>query len=259
MRIYVCEDSLEGVFTGIYRAYEEKRDPFDTELSLTDDPVLFSEKTVAEPDRERARRVGRTLRRRFGERDYLRICQALAAEDELKAQAVYRTVAMGLKGNAAPGHLFDNLAEANVYKAFSLARGADRELCHLRGFVRFQELETKILYAEIAPKNNITAFLMPHFADRLPRENFVLFDKGRNLFGVHPAGGEWFLLRGETREPSLRLSAEEERYQKLFREFCRSIEIRERRNLDLQRSLLPLRFREYMPEFQKNILEQTAK
>lgn len=251
MVVYVCEDSLEGIFTGIYRAYEEKRDHYDTHLSLTDEPILFAEFVEVEPDRYKTLKVINTLQRKFGEDDYLSLCKALASEDPGKAQAVYRTVVCGLQQNSRPGHLFDNLAEDNVHKAFSLARGASREICHLQGFVRFQELEKKVLYSAIGPKNNVLTFLMPHFADRLPQENFVLFDENRNLFGIHPAGRQWYLLQGEEAvSPVLHLSEEEEQYQELFRRFCRTIAIRERRNLNLQRNMLPLRFREYMMEFQ---------
>lgn len=254
MVVYLCEDSLEGVFTAIYRAYEEKRDHADTVLSLTEEPLLFAEYVKVEPDLERTRKVMNTLRRRFGEDDYLALCQALASEDPDKAQAVYRTVADGLRRNIRQGHLFDNLADDHVHKAFSLSRGAGREISHLQGFVRFQELENKVLYSVIGPKNNVLTFLMPHFADRLPLENFVIFDDKRNLFGIHPSGRQWYLLRGEEAiTPALKLSEEERQYQEMFRQFCRTIAIRERRNLELQKSMLPLRFREYMMEFQESV------
>lgn len=254
MIIYLCEDSLEGVFTAIYRAYEEKRDHTDTVLSLTEEPLLFAEYVKVEPDLERTRKVMNTLRRRFGEDDYLALCQALASEDPDKAQAVYRTVVDGLRRSIRPGHLLDNLADDYVHKAFSLSRGTGREISHLEGFVRFQELENKVLYAVIGPRNNVLTFLMPHFADRLPLENFVIFDDRRNLFGIHPSGRQWYLLREEEAvSPVLKLSEEERQYQELFRQFCRTIAIRERRNLELQKSMLPLRFQEYMMEFQESV------
>ena len=58
------------------------------------------------------------------------------------------------------------------------------------------ELENGMLFSRIGPKNDVVAFLMPHFADRLPIENFVIYDEKRNLFGIHPAGKPWYLLRG---------------------------------------------------------------
>lgn len=249
MTVYRCEDSLEGIFTAIYLAYEEKRDHGDTYLSLNDEPMLFAEDVQVLPDWGKTGKVMNTLNRRFGEKDYLALCMALASEDEEKAQAVYRTVVDGLKRKASEGHLFDNLADDDVNKAFALARNAGREIDHLKGFARFHELENGVLYSRIGPKNNILTFLMPHFADRLSIENFVMYDDRRNLFGIHPAGKQWVLFCGEDKFLKLKFSEAELQYQELFRDFCRTITIEGRRNAQLQRNMLPLRFREYMVEF----------
>jgi len=250
MRIYQCEDTLEGIFTAIYNCYEDKAIPEDTYISLTEELFLFAEYIPVVANEQKAFKVINTLRRQFGESDYGKLCFALVSADKEKAQAVYRTVEGGLKRKPAQGHLLDNLSDNAVHKVFTLSRTVNNELCHLRGFVRFQELENGILYSKISPKNNILALLMPHFADRFPMENFMLQDAERKLFGVHPAGGQWYLMQGEELlQESVRLSAGEKAYQELFRHFCHKIAIKERRNEDLQRNMLPLRFREYMVEF----------
>lgn len=250
MIVYRCDDSLESIFTAIFLSYEENRDAEDTCLSLDNEPLLFAKDVRVQPDRARAVKVMRTLERRFGEDDYLRICTALASTDHEKAQAVYRTVVKGLDERCARGHLFDDLTDKYVMQAFALARKAGREIGYLREFLRFQELENGMLYAKIGPKCNALTFLMPHFADRLPIENFVIHDSTRNIFGIHPARRQWYLFSGEdAEEPKLCLSEEEMQYQELFRHFCRTISIKERENLKLQRNVLPLRFREYMIEF----------
>lgn len=251
MVVYRCEDTLESVFTAIYQAYEEKRNHEDTLLSLNDDPYFFAQDIVVRADETKTRKVMDTLRRRFGEEDSQRLCMALAAEDAEKAQAVYRTVVQGLRGRLRPGHLFDNLADRDVHKAFALGRSVGTEAGHQKQFLRFQELDSGMLYSRIGPKNDVMVFLMPHFADRLPIEDFVIYDEKRNLFGVHPAGKQWYLLRGEEAErPSgLCCSDAEAQYQELFRQFCHTITIEDRRNRKLQTGMLPLRFREYMVEF----------
>lgn len=252
MRVYQCEDSLEGIFTAIYNAYEDKSNRQDTMISLTEELYLFGEYVPVTVDVTKAVKVMNTLRRRFGEEDYMKVCLALASQDEQKAQAIYQTIALGLSSGCGQGHLLDNLANDHVNKVFFLSRAANNELCHLRGFIRFAELENGILYSSIGPKNNILTFLMPHFADRMPSENFMIYDEGRNLFGVHPAKKDWYLLQdAEVRlQPEmLQYSEEELQYRELFRHFCHKIAIKERKNLELQRNLLPLRFREYMIEF----------
>ena len=251
MTVYRCEDSLESVFTAIYLAYEEKRNHEETCLNLTDEPILFAEDVYVVPDQEKVIKVTRSLYCIFGEEDYMSLCLALSSEDTGKAQAVYRTIVDGLSGKRRAGHLFDNLSNAEVHHAFSLARAAGREMDHLRGFVRFQELENSVLYAKICPKHNLVTFLMPHFADRLPQENFMIYDEKRGVFGIHPAGKQWYLFySGESEVPfSVKISGEEQAYQELFQYFCHKIAIEERENLKLQRNMLPLRFRSNMTEF----------
>lgn len=62
MTVYRCQDSLEGIFTAIYQAYEEKRNHEDTILSLSEDPMLFAEDVSVLPDEEKTRKVMNTLR-----------------------------------------------------------------------------------------------------------------------------------------------------------------------------------------------------
>lgn len=252
MTVYRCEDSLESIFTAIYLAYEERRDHMDTCINLTDEPVLFAEDVYVTPDQEKINKVMRSLYRIFGEKDYMSLCMALASREEGKAQAVYRTVVDGLSSKRRAGHLFDNLANDDVYRAFALARVVGREVGHLREFLRFQEMENGVLCAKITPENNVAAFLMPHFSDRLPQENFMIYDGQRGIFAIHPAGKQWYLFYNEEKEMDLSfgISAKEQEYQELFKYFCHKIAIEERKNLKLQQNMLPLRFRKNMTEFQ---------
>ena len=53
MIVYRCQDSLENIFTAIYRAYEENREPEDTVLMLSEEPVLFAEDIIVETENEK--------------------------------------------------------------------------------------------------------------------------------------------------------------------------------------------------------------
>ena len=224
MKIYHCEDSLEGIFTAIYNTYEDHSPVRDTVVTTIEENLLFSESVEVVPDPEKTVKVIRTLKRRFGEEDYESLCLALSSPKPEKAQAVYRTIAKGLSEKCPPGHLLDAMADTYVNQTFSLARGAGNEYHHLKGFTRFEELENTILYSKIAPKNNILTFLMVHFADRFPMEDFLVFDAGRYLFGIHPAGKPWYTLQGKdawerVQSETEKLSTEEMHYREHFRSF----------------------------------------
>ena len=252
MIVYQCEDSLEGIFTAIYNTYEDRCNHADTRISVQEEYLLFAEYVPVVTEVEKAIKVINTIKAQFGEENYWQICQALSSEDSEKAQVVYQTIVEGLATKTKYGCLLDNLANADIHKVFTLARATNNEYLHLRGFIRFQELMNGILYTRITPKNNVLTALMPHFADRFPQENFMIHDEKRGMFGIHPKGAEWYVVKREDLKADkflLELSDDEERYQRLFQYFCQKIAIKERRNLGLQRNMLPLRFRENMVEF----------
>ena len=157
MIVYRCEDSVESIYTAVYQAYEERRNHRDTILCLTDDPVLFGEDVEVKADSEKTRRVMNTLMRRFGLENSRHLAMALASEDEEKAQAVYRTIVEGLRVKCRPGHLFDNLANDEIHKAFALGRGVSTEVGHQRQFLRFQELDNGVLYSKTVSYTHLRA------------------------------------------------------------------------------------------------------
>jgi len=251
--ILICEDSLEGVFTGVYETYLNKFDHVNCRLQIGEEENLrlFSTYITIKSDQEKAAKVIKTLLNRFGQEMYYTLCQALSTMDQDKGDAVYHTIVYGL--SLRKFYFLDHLAVPCVTKVFELARYAQNEIHHLKGFLRFQELENGILFGKIGPNNNIVTFLAPHFSDRFPMENFVIYDENRQIFVIHPAGCGWSIVTGETMDETMtqNFTEKEKEYQELFRYFCNKIAIKERRNLGLQRQMLPIRFQEYMVEFSK--------
>jgi probable DNA metabolism protein len=255
MELYlICEDSLEGIFSGIYEAYLTKRPHEEVHVQIGEEANLrlFAEYRPVTADPARAVKVARTIGRKFGSEGYMAICRALASADLGKGEAVYKMIVCGL-AMKNPGEIMGNLSDPHVMKVFELARFSGNEAHYLVEFIRFRELDNGILYARTGPKNNILTFVMPHFADRLPMENFVIHDEVRGLYGLHPAQMDWYVVteaegfRFNTK--GLVYSAEEIVYSELFTAFFHIIAIEERKNLKLQRNNLPLRYREYMTEF----------
>lgn len=254
--VLVCEDSIDGILTGIYEAYQYKKDhgieSHDwMHLAVKEPEIgrLFTCYTRIGTDAEKAEKVSRTIKRELGEAVFYDLCLAMTSADEEKADAVYHTVVIGLKYHDR--NVFARLREPAVQKAFACQRGAGNELHHYREFLRFAELESGILYAKIGARDHILPFLMPHFADRLPADNFVIYDELSGVFGLHPQYRQWYLASGiDFAEESLVFSGAEAVYSELFTHFCRSIAIESRKNPKLQMNMLPLRFRKYMVEFE---------
>lgn len=249
----ICEDSIEGIFTGIYEAYalRESHEHLHIQIGEEENLKLFANYVNIVPDSVKTVKVAETLRKRLGEETYLDICRALAAEDSRKGEAVYKLVVIGLSQGSGK-RVLENLINPNVELVFRLARNTANESYRFLEVVRFKESKEGILFSKIGPKCNVIPFIMPHFSDRLPMENFIIYDDIRNIYGVHPAGKDWYIVSDteKTIENLLEMSEKECEYQELFTMFCDTIAIKERKNLKLQQQMLPLRFQEYMVEFE---------
>lgn len=254
----ICEDSLEGIFTGIYDAYalREGHTHLHIQVGEEENLRLFSIYVHIIPDSVKTDKVARTLKERLGEHVYHTLCRAAASCYPDKGEAVYRTVVDALTAGSGR-RVMENLKNPYVARCFELARFTANEAHYEIEFIRFQELvsgesgENRVLFSRIGPKNNVVPFVMPHFADRLSIENFMVYDENRKLFGVHPAREEWYLVSaGEDFTPkAFTLSEKEEGYQELFRAFHRTIGIKSRENKKLQRQMCAYRYQDYMMEF----------
>ncbi len=251
----ICEDSLEGIFTAIYDAYalREEHGHLHVQVGEEENYRLFAVYLHSQPDIDKTNKVIRTLKDRLGDHVYGAVCRAAASSARDKGDAVYHTVVDGITA----GHgrrTMENMCDPYVNRTFQLARYTANEVHRELEFIRFQELEQGILYSRIGPENHVMPFIMPHFADRLAPENFMIHDENRGVFGVHPAHKEWYLVSGieegtgEIQEKA-RYSDQEQKYQEMFTLFHKTIAIRERYNRRLQQQMLPLRFQDYMVEF----------
>lgn len=253
--VFICEDNIEGILTGVYDAWEEALlsglGHGHCKLAVSvEQPELFCVYRETAAEREKAEKVIRTLRRRLGEEAYECLCYAMASHEPDKAEAVYKTIVAGL--SMKQGYrVFDKLTDPCVARCFALKRNVGGEIHRELEFLRFKELENGVLLAKIHPKNDVLMYLGPHFSDRLPLENFLIYDMNRRKALFHEKEKDWYMmdtleLKSATAE---RISSEEEYYQDLFRMFCRTIAIGSRKNSALQRQFLPLYFRDVMPEF----------
>lgn len=252
--IFRCEDTAEGIFTGIYDAWASVHRHEENRIEVCregwGEPFLFAEYTEVTPDVEKSEKVQHSVRTRISEEAYEMVMKAVLSQEEEKGEVIYRFLIYAFKEGAGACKSFGN---PWVMRLFEVVRGFDNEAHHLKGFLRFEEQENGLLLARYAPKNNVMGELMQHFTDRLNTENFMIFDVKRRITGVHRSGEPWFMYRlndEEYRTLSGHL-ATEDTYTALWKIFHRHITIGERENATLQRNNLPLRFRPYMTEFQK--------
>ncbi|MCI8484192.1 MAG: DNA metabolism protein [Lachnospiraceae bacterium] len=271
MYLFLCEDNIDGIFTGVYDAWASRYG--HNNVSLTTCPphnyTLFHEYISVQTDFEKSAKVARTLLNRMGEETYTEVCQAASALEDTshkkqvmnKADALYKTIVLALSLPDS-SKVLNYLGEPYVNRVFHLSRSTGNEAHHLLGFLRFQELENGLLFAQIHPKNDVLPFLGEHFSDRLPQENFMIYDATRKQAVLHPKGQGFFITDTQDLDHEMlhRFSPEELEYQKLWCGFFDSIAIEARINPKLQNQNILKRFQQDVIEFARssnnNILKQ---
>lgn len=251
MYVFQCEDSIDGIFTGVYDAWASKLGHKNIQLSSGENQnlTLFSEYISVTTDFLKSRKVSRTLIQKLGVYFYETICQCAMADGSCrklsmdKANAIYQTIVMAL---ALPegAKVLEYLGEPCIACIFELCRQTQNEGHHLVEFLRFAELQNKILFARIHPKNDVLPILAAHFTNRLPLENFIIYDATHQTAAVHKASKDYLIVDASSMDLSLAkaYSKEEETFRSLWCTFFESIAIESRENLKLQIQNIPKRF-----------------
>ncbi|MEY8351865.1 TIGR03915 family putative DNA repair protein [Lachnospiraceae bacterium 54-53] len=249
--VYLCENSVEGILSGIYAAGTGGKGHANVKLGLMeneDTMELFCQYIEVPADVRQAEKVEQAIRKKISEEAFRAVYKAALSREPDRVDKIYRFLIYGFRTGPSVVHM---LQVQEVYDIFRMCRYIDNETHLLTGFVRFAEMEKGLLVSRIGPENDVLVLLAPHFSDRLSGENWVLYDENRKKAVLHPAFRPWFLADLVTSEWEERLhkASEEDEYQQLFKCFRRSISIKERTNPVCQRNHMPLRYRPYMPEF----------
>jgi len=240
---YIYDGSFEGILTAIYHAYYNKEIP---EQILSQDDLqesLMVRKIYIETDMEKADKVYHSVETKISKQAMKNIFYVYLSEERDRGTMIYQYLKLGWKmGKSIDGNLKNNhvLVVQNMYKKVS------KEIHLMLGLVRFKELKNDVLYAAIEPDYNIVFALADHFAERISNERWIIHDIRRNIAVVYNKE-EWLLtelkLKGD-----IEVHEEEESYQKLWKQYFKSISIENKVNPRLQKGYMPVRYWKHLIE-----------
>ena len=237
--VYLIDETRDGFLTGFFAAWGDEEAvlaPIGTQLPLGQEAV------EVKADHQRAARA----LARFRELDggcVRELDRLLRCGDEGRIFIAFRYFRLIAKRG---GPVRGMLARPEVLAAENALRRVAHELDRMKGFVRFQECASGALYAPLSPDNDIVDILARHFQKRLSEYPFVLHDVSRKKAAVWD-GEHLFLAPLERAE--VMLSADEEGWQKLWKQYFAAVNIPARERLTQQRGYLPVRYRKFMTEF----------
>ena len=265
MRVYLCGGGFEEILCGVYDAWADPAGRGQTRLALARQefqPSFFEEYIRSVYEEEKFRKVFCSIQDKLSGQILDWVYRASLSSDPERPDKIYRFLIEGFR--RGPG-VADQLQLPPVHEIFKLCRFVGNESHRMTEFLRFSQTPWGFLLGRMGPENDVLPLISGHFADRMPDESWLIWDKNRKKASVHPAGREWY-LRQLSEEENQRLEAlseggedgldelagtagDGEDYEELWKTFCHSIAIMERKNPRCQMTHLPLRYRPYMTEF----------
>lgn len=246
IRVYWCEDSLEGILTGIHTAYHSRYGHRFIRIREGEylEQDLFSDSVRVETDLRKAESVARSIQEKISREAWEMVRRASLHYREGKAQDIYRFLNYGYQiGRSVVSFLGEEHIQRVVYDYKTVTREWER----MMGFTRFRQLKDGSLYAQIGPKSNLIPLLAEHFADRFPEERWVLYDETRKLMAYHVPDRGWSMMKGDITSclPNQESAKEQEEMEQCWQSFFESVAIEARKNLNRQQQMLPKYYRKY--------------
>ena len=251
-RIYLCHDTLCGLFSALYDAWKERRKDGNAGIAFYGmlEQELFCEYVEVEESEQKMIALMHMIQKNLGMEAYTRIYYAAKSTDAYKGTAIFQTL-VAARNIRNSRKVMEHLTNPSVRRVFELSRKVGNELHFFKEILRFRELKGGILYAEVEPENDILEGLMPHFENRFPLENWLIYDKVRRTAVVHEVGKRCvFVSELEWNEERLKQYSDSEReIRQMWKQFFHDISIPERESYERQRQMVGLKYRKNMVEF----------
>lgn len=138
-----------------------------------------------------------------------------------------------------------------VSECLKISQYVKRENHKYKGFVRFKELNNNVLYSEIEPENDILFLLCTHFKERLKNERWIINDLRRGIVGVYDKKKLYILDSTGLMDKTLKFSDEENNYQEMWKEFYKTIGIKERKNDRCRINFMPKKYWKHILEMEE--------
>ena len=230
---YCYDGSFPGFLCCIFESYTKREIP-SAVLGPEEGQITFFGTREIVTDTAHARRVANGLTQ-LGPVVQERITTGFLSTEEEKDLILLRFARRCFDAGPRAAQM---LGDPDVNAAFALERNVNNEVCHFIEFLRFEERDG-MLGAVIHPKNNVLPRLRWHFCNRLPDEDFLIYDATHGVALLRQSGQVQYL---EMKQYVPGADAEELNWQDLWKRFFHALTVKERRNAKAQMNHAPKHF-----------------
>ena len=240
---YLYDGSFEGMLCCIHESYYEKELPSLIFGPAETQETLFPVKEIA-TDLSNAKKVRTSINKSISDEalHLVRMCYYSCTPN--REIIILNFLRLGYKkGPSVTSMLADDMVKAIT----DIARSVSREGMFYKEFLRFSDFGGSLV-AIIEPKNFVLPLIIYHYCDRLPSEQFLIYDETNKHAIVHQNGKSAIIALDNLELP--KACKKEIKYRALWKQFYNTIAIEGRINPKLRINNMPKRYWKHLTEFQ---------
>lgn len=246
MKEYIYDGTFEGLLTAIFYGYSLKEEVSITKASSYI-PNLLGQPETIKTEEEKFYRVYSSIEKKLSPSTLKNVYHLYLSDIPSVENLILKYMKLCYKyGDDI------NLAKNNdiILLVDKYVRKVTLEGHRFTGFVRFREIAPFSYYATIEPDHNILPIITSHFTTRFSDQNFVIHDTKREIAILYNKREMVIAPLSKEISEKLNNSALSDNFESLWKEFYKSINIEERKNLKLQRRSMPKRYWKHLIEIE---------
>lgn len=244
MKIFIYDDTFEGLLTSIYDGFYSKEPPTSIYgANEANTPLLLGEISEIKTEKDKFKKVKDAIINKIDFVALKKIYMVYLSNQEEKALVIYKYLKIAFK----LGHDVHSFLNVDIIRLVDdINRRVSMESHRFEGFIRFNYIDEKFLYSSIEPDNDILELLGDHFKNRFSKEYFIIHDISRNKALIYNGlSYEIIFMDKETYE---KLKSHNDEYANLWKTYFKATTIEERKNLRLQCRMMPKRYWKHILE-----------
>lgn len=244
MKVFLHEQTFEGLLSAIYDAYYSYVKPDAIYSKLVYEENLIDEVVIIKSDSVKFEKVYTAIKNKISNECLNKIYYVFLSEMKESSNMIYNYVRMGFKlGKNVDLHKNNDI----VLNMDKISKKVSYERHRFTGFTRFKEINN-ILYSSINPDFNILPILGNHFKNRLSNEYFIIEDVKRDMALIYNKKDYYLSKLSKTQKNILVNTPDKGDYEDLWKQYFESVNIKERKNLRLQKRMMPKIYWDHITE-----------
>lgn len=252
MNVFSFDNTFEGLLTLVFECYSRRQFPDQILSGEGSQGFLFTSTIDIVTDDQKAERVWNGIVQRTSEDNAHRIYRVFLAGLPDTPMLLIKYIRLMIDSTKNEE---SNFSEPVVVEVHKLHQKVCREAQRIHMFTRFQKTIEGSYYASYAPMYDVLPLCIPHFQDRFADQPWIIYDLKRNYGFMYDLKTVTRIVFDDLKVNSQNgqlhaslLADDEKLFQRLWKQYFKSICIEERRNDKVHWQFLPRRFWKYLPE-----------